>query len=87
MCRFMFTNLILKMYLMCHQSILKAESESNVMTPTKKKITWDGQKMDEFVHSMHTTEVQESVETLTDNNNIDINQVSFFNMQFILFGG
>ena len=43
----------------------------------KKKIIWDSQKMDEFVHSMHTTEVQEIVETLIDNNNIDINQVSF----------
>ena len=38
MCPFMFTNLILKKYVMCHQSILKAESESNVMTRTKKRL-------------------------------------------------
>ena len=47
------------------------------MTRTKKKIIWDNQKRDEFVHSIDTTKVQEIVQTLTDNNNIDIDQVSF----------
>ena len=52
-------------------------SESNVMTRTKKKIIWDSQKRDEFVHSIDTTKVQEIGKTLTDNDNIDIDQVSF----------
>ena len=43
----------------------------------KKNIIWDSQKRDEFVHSIDTTKVQEIVQTLTDNNNIDIDQVSF----------
>ena len=77
MCRFMFTNQILKMYLMCHQSILKAQSKSNVMTRTRKRSYGIARKRDEFVHSIDTTKVQEIVQTLTDNNNIDIDQVSF----------
>ena len=38
---------------------------------------WDSQKRDEFVLSINTTKVQKIVQTLTDNNNIDIDQVSF----------
>ena len=38
---------------------------------------WDSQKRDEFVHSIDTTKMQKIVQTLTDNNNIDIDQVSF----------
>ena len=48
-------------------------SESNVMTRTKKRLYGIARKG----HSIDTTKVQEIVQTLTDNNNIYIDQVSF----------
>ena len=39
-------------------------------------ILWDSHKRDEFVRAIDNTKVQDIVQTLIDNNNIDIDQVS-----------